>query len=439
MRSNPELPKVIFIDDEESILKSIQRVMRKEPYQIVTTTDPNTVLMELERGGVAVVVSDQRMPVQDGVSVLENVKKVAPDAQRIMLTGYADLHAVVQAINRGQVSRFLAKPWEDSEIKEVIAEAVNLYRLKEENQRLWRLSESRKKKLEDLNLKLEEKVEERTQEIRDLGKKIEKSFITSIQLVDRLTQLHHPSIGNHSKRVAKLGLSIAKALGVTGKELLEFQVAAFLHDIGKIGVPHSVLETSRDKLGQEQLAQLKKHVSIGEALVNEISGMENVGVIVRHHHEQFNGKGYPDRLSGDQIPLGSRIISVVDAFDRAVYFENNYHQDSVDNALEFLTENSGVLFDPDVVTALYEYLEKMPQDEVEVTLGELKEGMTLSRNLYNPEGVILLQKGTVLKRSYLEKLENWLKGGALVQTIYVLRGAGKREAKKSLDTFKWGA
>lgn len=421
MKEETKKYRLVFIDDELNILSSIKRTLRKEGYEIFTTDDPEQVFKWVQEDEIATVVSDQRMPKMEGVDVLEKVRTLSPDTTRIMLTGYSDIQAATKAINKSNVFRFLAKPWEDSELKEAVKQGVNQYHILAENKRLQVLTTKQNEELRGLNDNLEQKVEERTREVLELNKKLKLGFLGSIQIVDKLAQIHSSAIGAHAKRVTKLVIPIAKKLGVESKDLFEIQVAALLHDVGKVGVPTEILEKNLDKLNQDEKNALRRHVGHGESLVSEIPGLAIAPKVIRHHHEYFNGKGYPDRLSGEEIPLGSRLIAVVDAYDKILNSGESFGSENVTRAIEFISENESILFDPKIVNALKEHLEKTDDHEMEVGLDELLPGMQLSRNVKSSDDKNIAGKGTVLDTKAINIINAWLKKDPLIDAVHVFR------------------
>lgn len=431
--------KVIFIDDEIGILNSIKRVFRKSEFEVIVTENPEDVFQHIQDTPVALVVSDQRMPKMEGVQVLEKVKELSPNTVRMMLTGYADIQAATHAINKGGIFRFLTKPWDESDLRQAIQHGIDQYRLITENIRLQALTKNQNAELKDLNENLEKKVYERTEQITKLNRELKVSFMGSIKMMDKLAQVHNPTIGSHAKRVTKLLIPLAKKMGMDSNELFEVQVAALLHDIGKIGVPSGILEKDLEKLNPEEKNELRKHVIQGEILASEIPNLGNAPKIIRHHHEYYNGKGYPDQLSGDQIPLGSRLIAVVDAYDKILNMGEQFGSENSDRALEFLTENAGIFFDPEIVDALKEYLNKTNDGEMEVGINELLPGMQLSRNVKSSEGKNLAGKDWVLKDSTIEKIQAWLRNDPHINSVYVYRmnrGGGVSESEEKVAG--WG-
>jgi len=423
-----EKDKLLFIDDETNILNALRRLLRKEPYDIVVTDSPEEALKFLASESFAVVVSDQRMPVMTGSELLEKAREIAPDTVRVMLTGYTDIQAAIEAINKGAVSRFLTKPWKDEELLLALQQSVEHYHLVGENLRLQELTKKQNEELSSLNESLEEKVAERTQQVTSLHQKLEKSFLGSIQIMATLSEMSSPLVGSHSKRVAGLCRAIAQSLGVKGQDLIQLFVAATLHDVGKVGLDAEVLTKSPNSCTLREREIIQSHVIRGESILGKVQNLDQAQVFVRHHHEQFDGTGYPDRLKGTDIPLGARIIAVVNTYDHALNNPGNFQSASPGSALNRVQSASGTLFDPEVVNALADHLAVsglLEQDdlEIEMRLQDLRSGMVLSRDLKTARGVLLLQKDSAIQQEQLARIRKFQETDPITDGIFVFRKA----------------
>jgi response regulator RpfG family c-di-GMP phosphodiesterase len=200
------------------------------------------------------------------------------------------------------------------------------------------------------------------------------------------------------------------------------EVAALLHDIGKIGLPDEILRKDERLMSSGERALLRQHPVLGQAALQMVDSLEAVGVLVRHHHERWDGKGYPDSLRGEVIPLGSRILAIADALDHYQGLKSGSSSDFVEAQLK-LGQNGA--FDPITIAALKNIIESSPeradQDEVAVNLQELREGMMLSRDLSTTTGILLIPKGEVVKRTYLYKLKLYETHKLVPSTAFVYR------------------
>lgn len=422
---------VLLVDDEARILSSLHRLLH-ETYHVEQTESPEHALELLAKEEFALVITDQRMPDMEGTELCALASKIAPDTKRVILTGYSDMKAAMDAINRGSVYRFMLKPWRDDEMTALVDEAVKHYNLAEENRRLNALTKRQNlelqelnKRLEGFNGKLQEKVFERTREISELSEKVTRYFRGSIDLLSRLSAMHSQVLGNHGRRVAELAVRIGQQQSLGDKDLSELEIAATLHDIGKIGMDPRIVSSSGEQTERER-AVLRTHPVEGAGLIARIPGLNDVGRLVRHHHEAYNGEGFPDRLRGDAIPVGSRIIAVADAFDNFLNMRSRYTETEAKAAIKHLEQRSGSQFDPAIVEVLASLLMSdridIPEShEVEISLRELRTGMVLSRDLVTAQGTTLINKGTMLSASRLPELFKRASADPILEGPFVYR------------------
>jgi len=424
---------LLFIDDEPNILESLGRVFRKENYDVRFASSASDGWTAISRQPADLIICDQSMPGLTGGEFLARVKQDYPDTVRIILTGHADAEVAIAAINEGQVHRFLTKPWRNEELKLIIRETLYQRDLVLENRRLHKLVLSQNEQLIELNTSLEEKVQERTleisrknEELACLYSELDQSFDDSIRVFAGLIELRDTFIGSHSKRVGEASRAVAESMGLDGEAIREVERAAVLHDIGKIGIPQHILKGDHAALTKEERIILQRHTVLGQAAVQVIDNLQGVGLIIRHHHERYDGKGYPDGLQGNDIPLGARIIAVTDTYDYFMYRQRDGGAPSEESAVQAIEYGSSRAFDPGIVTAFlqlrgsWRFNAKEPL-EIRVAVKELSPGMVLSRDLYTTGGLLLAPKNTALKQSYIDRIGNYHKVDPIKGGVYVLK------------------
>ncbi|RKT58652.1 response regulator receiver modulated metal dependent phosphohydrolase [Azonexus fungiphilus] len=411
-------PSLLLVDDEPSILSALRRLFRPQGYRIFTAESGAAGLAILEQETIDLVISDMRMPEMDGATFLKAVRQRWPRAMRILLTGYADITSTVSAINEGEIYRYIAKPWDDTEMLTVVREACERQRLESENRRLTALTQAQNDELKTLNASLEQKVAERTAELRQALSFVEqahgelkKSFMTSVQVFAGLIELRSGPAGKqlagHGRRVAEHARAVARRLALSDGEAQNIMLAGLLHDIGKIGLPDDLLGKPWNTLSGEQRALVMKHPAIGQNILIGIERFRDAALIVRHHHECYDGSGYPDRLAGLAIPLGARILMVANDYDALQVGTLVQRPLKPAEALDFIAENSGKRYDPGVVEVFVKLIgETLKEGPVELPLRtmHLKPGMTVSRDLMHRDGYLLLAAGSVLKAEIISQL-----------------------------------
>lgn len=388
---------VLLVDDEENIVSSLNRTLRKEPYNVLTATSGKEGLEVIEANDIAVVVSDQRMPEMLGTEFLAKVEEVSPDTTRIMLTGTGDIHTAVEAINSGKVSWYLTKPWNDDEFKVTISEAVGKFQLKRENKRLLKLTQEQNVELTGLNENLEGKVKEKTKMVWD-------NFFGFIRVFASVLELHEPKLGSDSKNVAALSKSLSEKVGMKPSDVTLVEVAAYLHKLGLIGLPVEILEKRESRLSEEELNLLKAAPELAQDLIAPIGLLNQAGILIRAQREKFDGSGYPDGLKGEEIPLGARVLSVCSYY---VKLKNTVIDTlSASDILFLVREGSGTSFDPQVVEALIELLGVTVEEKkvIEVNITDIKPGMVLAEDIFTARGTMLMSKDTKISPTLISKI-----------------------------------
>jgi response regulator RpfG family c-di-GMP phosphodiesterase len=424
---------LLFVDDEPGILSSLRRLFRPHGYRILVAESGALGLAELEKTSVDLVISDMRMPEMDGATFLKAVRQRWPDTVRILLTGYADVTSTVAAINEGEIYRYVSKPWDDNEIVNTVREALERYRLKQENLRLTALTQSQNEELKGLNASLEQKVAERTAELRQALSFVEqshgelkKSFLTSVQVFAGLIELRSGPAGSrlagHGRRVADMARNLAQRLGMGDVEVQNIMLAGLLHDVGKMGLPDDLLGKAFNTLSQDQRALVMKHPVIGQNILIAIDKFKDAAILVRHHHESFDGNGYPDRLAGMSIPQGSRILAVVNDYDSLQIGTLVQRPLRPEEALAFIADNRGKRYDPATVDAFLKLISetrKTVPTEVSLRTMHLKPGMVVSRDLPHRDGYLLLAKGSVLTGDIIGQLVKLEQSEQQTLTLYI--------------------
>ncbi len=414
--------RVLFVDDEAAILKSLKRLFLDDSFEVLTSTSPLEALKILQEKEIPVVISDQRMPEMIGTDFLQKVKEGWPDTVRMVLTGYADLEAALAAINQGNVYRFINKPWDNADLKLAVKNGITHYRLIAENKALFELTQQQNLLLTDFNQNLEEKVQKRTEEILGLLQRLENSFRQLIRVFIELMELFNPSLGGHAKRVNGICEKISKNDGLEEDQIRLIEQAALLHDIGLIGLPRSLLEKKGGSFSKAELSLIQQHPTLGHMLLSKIDDLRQAAAMVRSHHENFDGSGFPDGLRGERIPLGARIIRIANDYDNLI----NKRSLSRADALEFLRRKSGSDYDPQIVISLLNVFDQLipsGAEEAALLLDEIKSGMVISRDILTNTGLFLLAKNTKIEELYLERLKNFHRICPIVDMVYVYKNS----------------
>jgi response regulator RpfG family c-di-GMP phosphodiesterase len=435
---------ILCVDDEANILSSLRRLLRPTGHRILTAESGAAGLALLATESVDLVISDMRMPEMDGAHFLEQVRERWPRTMRVLLTGYADMASTVNAINRGQIYRYISKPWNDAELPLVIKEALERQSLLAENARLQALTLEQNAQLRELNEGLERKVTERTGELNQVNsflnlanQQLKKKFLVSIKTFTGLIELRGGVMAGHSRRVGELARRLAEECGLDERAQHDVFLAGLLHDIGKIGMSDSVLARPVSTLNGSQMAEYCRHAVDGETALMPLEELRDAARLIRSHHEHFNGHGFPDSLRGEEIPLGSRILAVVNDYDGFQIGTLAEKKMTPDQARGLLQQLAGKRYDPQVVEVFVRLLEQerlgQPSEKLVPTY-QLTPGMILARDFLGDNGALLLAADIQLTPLIIAQIQTMAtrRNQALVLPIRV--DAEKPVAVKSLPT-----
>jgi response regulator RpfG family c-di-GMP phosphodiesterase len=310
-------------------------------------------LHDLSRQGrwIEVVLADLNLPGMQGDRLLEIVQDRFPEALRVLLTEYTDLKSALYAITTARIDRYLRKPWELEDLVLSMASLITQSRLRRENRDLLDELQSRNQELEVA-----------LTELAAAKKQSEQEFVLAIQSLAMALEAKDPYTAGHSERVARFAFLVGRRLGLEERELEDLRTVALLHDIGKIGLADSLLNKP-GVLNQREFDTIRNHPTIGARILAPISRMAPYILATKHHHERYDGKGYPDGLAGDDLPLPVWIMAVSDAFDAMTSTRPYRKAQPRAFAVDQLRRGRGTQFHPQCVDALLAIL----REQVEAT------------------------------------------------------------------------
>ncbi len=341
----PDSPRILVVDDDDSVRDVISVLLSEEGYVCASARGADQALELAAQAETQLVISDMKMPVHDGLWLLDEFRRQFPDTAVIMLTGYGDTETAVECLRRGATD-YLLKPPKVTDLVRAVERALAKRNVELERKKYQR--------------KLERRVREKTADLEKAFKDIERAYAeTLLALVSALDAREHET-GDHSQRVVRVTLGIAKRLGLTEPVLSDIGRGALLHDIGKIGVPDAIL-LKPGPLTPTEWVEMRRHPEIGYSIIKNIPFLQIPAEIVLSHQERFDGGGYPRGLKGEQIHIGARIFAVADTID-AITSDRPYRRGApYETAREEIQRCAGTQFDPTVVDALMQ----MTEDEVE--------------------------------------------------------------------------
>ena len=316
LQIDPKIEKhtILLVDDEVNNLQLLRRTLRHD-YNIMTASNGKEALEIVEHHGkeISLIVSDQKMPEMQGTEFLKQVSNEYPDIIKILLTGHLDVDAIVDSINDCHLYQYIVKPFDPEVLKMTIEGGIQKFNL--------------------LNNK--------TVILKDLRE----LFYKTIKLIAAALDAKDPYTHGHSMRVTMYSMILAKKLNLDDTMLEEIETAGLLHDIGKIGIPQSIL-CKPGKLTNEEFEVMKSHPEQGEKMLKDIKKLTLISNWLRTHHEKWDGTGYPNGLKGEEIPLSGRIIALADTYD-AMTSDRPYRKAlSHETAIDEIKRCAGTQFDP---------------------------------------------------------------------------------------------
>jgi response regulator RpfG family c-di-GMP phosphodiesterase len=429
-------PVILCVDDEPSILSALRRLFRAHGFTVVAAESGQAGLDLLETEPIDLVISDMRMPHMDGVMFLEQVRQRKPDILRLLLTGYADLASITGAINRGEIYRYIAKPWDDNDIILTVQDALDRSALLQEKKRLEALVKAQNEELKIVNASLEVKVQGRTEELKQANlalhsanDKLKANFLTSIKMFTALIELRDNRLAGHSRRVADTARRLARAMALDNKQVQEVFVAGLMHAIGMVGFDDELLHTPVASMTPRQLEVFRKHPTRAEQLLMPLAELKSTVEIICAQLEWFDGSGYPLGTPGRHIVLGARILAVASDYDSLQLGLLEARQLDRQEAQDLIRQRSGQRYDPVVVAAFLDIYRDLAQDDLPVTSATVKTvasrdlavGMVLARDMTSHTGILLLTAGHVLDDAVIRKIVSFEHsiGSKLIAAIWV--------------------
>lgn len=367
-------PKVLLVDDDPNILSAYTRLLHRR-FVFETALGGEAALALIKSSGpYAVILSDMRMPAMDGIQFLTEVRIRTPESVRIMLTGNADQHTAIQAVNRGNIFRFLTKPCDQELLISSIETGIKQYQLVIAEKEL-----------------------------------VEGTVRGSIDLLVELLSITDPIAFQQAQRLSLLSQKVARVMEMEADWIV--MVASLLAPIGTLTIPSSVMAKARrgDPITPREHETVVRLPEISSKLLDHIPRMEEVSKVILFKTKNFNGSGFPPvRVHGEEIPLGARILRVVS--DYLTIMENRSNARLV---LEEMRQNL-VFYDPRVIKALDLALE-VPDEVVNqgvapsyrATHRTVQVGEILVEGVYTKEGQLLYPPRTVVGQSHRERLKNY--------------------------------
>ncbi len=404
--TNAGAPTILIVDDEQVVLEALTYTLEREGFHIVGCTSPLKALSILHDRDFAVIISDQRMPEMMGLDFLVECRRLRPHCSRILITAVLALPTIVDAINKGEIFRFVTKPWLREELVATVRNAVQRHDLVVRNAALQEETQRLNEQLHEANIALEAKVrdlEQQKHRIDAANRDLASSYENSLELCRRILTTYDPILGGQAKALVDFTSLMAATDQFTEIERHALRSAAWLCDLGLIGVPREMMRAFRsqpDQLTERERGMLHSHPIYGQTLASLVDARADVGEAIRAHHERYDGTGYPDGLAGDKIPWTARCLAVA-----VGYIESGLSKTA---AIDSILAKAGSAYDPEAVRLFLKVsnLVPLPKQVREIMLHELEPGMVLVNGIYSPHGLLLIGEGQALSPATISKIRS---------------------------------
>ena len=337
--------KIIAVDDEEGIVDSLSVFLKRSGYDLTGVTDPMEAIEKVKNEHFDLMILDFIMTPIHGDKVVEEIRKFNKELYILLLTGHKDLAPPLETIRKLDIQGYCEKS--------------------DKFDQLLLLIESGIKSIEQMN-----EIKRINDELSDTLERLEKAYLDSIETLRYTVEAKDPYTKGHSDRVSAYSVLLGKYVGLPEEDLKTLKIGGLFHDIGKIGIPDSIL-LKEAKLTDDEYSQIKNHPSIGAHILCNAEAFKDIIPIVKHHHEKFDGTGYPGKLKGNDIPYFARIAAIADTFDAMT--SRRTYRDSlpIDVVKAEIERCSGTQFDPELAKVFLDILNNH-YDEIQKIQEEYK-------------------------------------------------------------------
>ena len=329
------MKKILVVDDEQSIRFTFRMFLQKEGYLVNVAENADSAISQMESDPADIIVSDINLPGMTGVELLKTVHSISPETQVIMMTGAPTADSVSEAIRNGACD-YLFKPVNKTDLLRTVATAVKIKDLEDQN-RAYRQN-------------LETMVQVRTRQLQEAVEKVKQASFETVMHLARAAEFKDENTFDHLYRMSEYTVLLAECVKYPQEKIEAIKYASMLHDIGKIGIPDSIL-LKPGRLDKKEFEIMKQHAAYGGKILDgsESEILKLGKIIAISHHEKWDGSGYPEGLTKEDIPLEGRIAAIADVFD-ALSTKRVYKDAfSLDESFRVITEGRGQHFDPQLV------------------------------------------------------------------------------------------
>ena len=409
-----KIEKMLFVTKNQDDSKHLVSKMKNAGYSCFTADTPESAMSFLNNELIRILFIDIIDQVDEKLQLIKEIKERNSGIGVVVITSAISDQNVIKAFSLG-ANNFIIKPTDWERLPLVVSSTLE--HLEMELQTRGYIQN------------LERQLDTTTITLDHSTDIVEQIFIDNIKSFIALLEIRDVNTGRHCKRVATFCTAVSEKYDIKDRVKREIEIGALLHDIGKIGLPDTILSKTSNYFAYQDLSSSERikyetHPIIGQEAVDMVSMLSNVGLYIRHHHERFDGTGYPDKLEGFYIPLGARIIGVVDAYEKIIFRAVKYKQEEAEKIfLNYLRKQQGKIFDPEASEKLIEFLAEFKKKEYsraqKISINEVIPGMILAQDIYTKSGVLVISQYEKISENDAERLKQFLDTNMITDNISI--------------------
>ena len=408
MAEQESRPTILVVDDIPDNIHVLAEILRSD-YRVKIALDGPRALRTVKASPLDLILLDIMMPGMDGYEVCRRLKAdhTTTRIPVIFVKARGQIDGESLGFEVGAAD-YIIKPVSPS----IVTARVKVHL---ENR-------AYQEKLEDMVETRTAQLKEQHRRLKLLHSGLQDSFHQMIRIFINLMELHEPFLGSHVKRVAALAITLTKLLDLPEEQVRTIEIAALLHDVGLLGIPPRLMTRKRAMISPEEFALIQQGPILGQDALQPVPRLKRVGEIIRSLHEYYDGNGFPDSLSGSEIPYESRLLAVVNAYDAMRFKRPPDPPLPMNEIVHYLMEMKGKQFDPDLVEGFLKMLREElaePSDEQHISLEELKPGMVLAHPIQTQSGTLLISRDAILTEVTIDKLRHFHRIQPIEGQIYI--------------------
>lgn len=415
--------KLLIVDDEPEVLKALERLLKKH-FELHLFDNAEEALLFLANTHCHLILSDMKLPLMNGAEFLSHATKLSPLSKKVVLTGHADIDEAKDVVNNANISRYFTKPWQNKALLSGLSELVTLYNEEQKQKRVIHSLKGYNFKLSAAKRDMNNTIENMQVEHSQTNQKNEELFNVNDELIDFSARLINLLVGDdtgHNYRIAQQARLIAKILNASDEEQEAIYLAGLYYLVGIASLPEELKSLTMEEMSPVQKQQWAASVQISAEILREIKPLIAAADIVQHIYEHFDGTGMPDKLAGDDIPLGARILFVVIRYDRLIQGKMYSYKLNQEEAFIEINSLSNKTFDASVLKAFELLLNNKGTDHFEyaISVNKIVEGMVVSQDVLNHHGQKLIAKDVIISQAMIEALVQYQKTKESPVTVFV--------------------